>query len=236
MEALGLSHPGLVREKNEDFFALRDQLGLAVLADGMGGANAGEVAAQLAVDTVVSFLTRSHDEIDDERLSTAVALANAKVLDASRAKAELFGMGTTLVVLKVSGERGYTANVGDSRIYRYRSGTLEQITKDHSVVQQMLDQGLITRDEARFAPNRNIVTRAVGAEEDVQTDVVEIDVSAGDVFVLCSDGLSDLVDDAEIERILAGHPANLADTAQALVDAAIAAGGTDNVTVVLVAE
>ncbi|MCZ6888615.1 MAG: Stp1/IreP family PP2C-type Ser/Thr phosphatase [Gammaproteobacteria bacterium] len=231
----GFSDTGRVRTQNEDIFAFDAAQGLAVLADGMGGSNSGGVAAQIAVDSVLSFLRAASAPIDTELLCAAVAHANNRVFDESRNSAAHIGMGTTLVVTRIGDTVGWVAHVGDSRAYRLRGSTLSQLTKDHSVVQELIDAGAITAEEARQAPNRNIITRAIGLEPSLEVDASEFDVADGDVVLLCSDGLSDLLGDRDIAELLIEHKDDLDGAARQLVKSANAAGGTDNVTVVLVA-
>lgn len=234
LEALGRTDTGRVRERNEDVFAVRPDIGLCVLADGMGGTNAGDVAATLAVDSVMATLsTREIAALSHHDLKGAMEQANAKVFDESVKEPELHGMGTTMVIAAVQGTKVVFCHVGDSRGYLYRNDSLEQVTTDHSVVQQLVEEGILTKEEARLAPNRNIITRAIGAEPTVVADVVERDLEDGDVLLLCSDGLSDLLSPTEIESIVRDHAEDLASAATQLVDAANDAGGTDNVTVVL---
>ena len=235
MELSGFSDTGRVRTQNEDIFAFDAAQGLAVLADGMGGSNAGGVAAQIAVDSVLSFLRDASAPIDKELLCAAVAHANNRVFLESRNSVAHIGMGTTLVVARIADTVGWVAHVGDSRAYRLRGSTLSQLTKDHSVVQELIDAGAITAEEARQAPNRNIITRAIGLEPSLEVDASEFDVAGGDVVLLCSDGLSDLIGDRDIAELLIEHKDNLDGAARQLVKSANSAGGTDNVTVVLVA-
>ena len=235
MQAAGHTDAGRVREDNQDCFALREELGLAVLADGMGGARAGGVASELAVDAALDHLVgvRRRGAIEAQHLHAAVRVANTRVLGMANAVSAYRGMGTTLVVTVVEGAKGYVAHVGDSRAYRYRSGSLTQLTTDHSVVQEWVDAGVISVQEARHAPNRNVITRAIGAKGTLHADVSELELAGGDLLLLCSDGLTGMLTDAEIAAALAGED-DLAQAASTLVAAANAAGGTDNVTAVLI--
>ena len=244
MRAGGSSDPGQVREENQDVFALREELGLAVLADGMGGTRAGGVAAEIAVDAALEHLAsvRKNQTLDADSLSAAIKQANSRVIGMSNAISSYRGMGTTLVTTALIDEsRGFIAHVGDSRAYRFREGELEQITRDHSLVQDWVDTGVISAAEARNAPNRNVITRAIGADRTVEPDVTEIEVVTGDLLLMCSDGLTGMLTDDQIAFTLqsAAQAAEAADedltkTASDLVDAANRAGGTDNITVVLV--
>ncbi len=237
MRAKGKSDPGRVREENQDVFAVREEFGLAILADGMGGARAGGLAAEIAVDAALVHLTDAarKEMLSPQHLSKALKLANDRVLGMASAVSAYRGMGTTLIAAAVSGAKGYVAHVGDSRVYRYRGGALHQLTKDHSLVQQWVDTGVIAPEEARYAPNRNVITRAIGAARSVQADLTEVDLATGDLLLLCSDGLTSMLTDEQIATLLASNAADagLEDAAGALVDAANQAGGRDNVTVVL---
>ena len=241
MRAGGCSDAGQVREENQDVFAVRENLGVALLADGMGGTRAGGVAAEIAVDAALEHLTGvlKRQSLGAAALSAAVKQANDRVIGMSNAISSYRGMGTTLVATALIDEsRGYVAHVGDSRAYRFRAGELQQITKDHSLVQDWVDAGVISAAEARHAPNRNVITRAIGADRSVQADVAEIDLAADDLLLMCSDGLTGMLTDDEIafalRTAMGSRDEDLAQTATSLVDAANRAGGTDNVTVVLI--
>ena len=231
----GKSDPGRVREDNQDMFVARPDLGFALLADGMGGTRAGGVAAEIAVDAALEHLTGvlKHESLTGDHLSAALRLANARVLGMANAVSAYRGMGTTLVAAAIDGSRGYIAHVGDSRGYRLRGDALSQVTKDHSLVQEWIDAGVISPEEARNAPNRNVITRAIGAKPSVRADVAEFDVTGEDTLLMCSDGLTGMLLDEEIASALTANH-GLADAAASLVAAANRAGGTDNVTVVLI--
>lgn len=242
MQARGKSDAGQVREDNQDVFAVREDLGLAVLADGMGGTRAGGVAAELAVEAAVDHLTSAlrRGPLAPAHLSAAVKQANERVVGTAAAISSYRGMGTTLVVTALTDGKGYLAHVGDSRAYRFRRGELAQLTKDHSLVQEWVDAGVLTPEEAEKAPNRHVITRAIGAKRSVEPDVQSLELAADDLILLCSDGLSGMLADDQIAKLLgdanAGGQASpaLAGTASELVDAANRAGGMDNVTVVLI--
>lgn len=240
MQAQGASDAGQVREDNQDVFAVREDLGVAVLADGMGGTRAGGVAAELAVDAALDHLTGAlrRGPLAPDDLSAAIKEANDRVIGTANAISSYRGMGTTLVVTAFLDGKGYLAHVGDSRAYRYRGGELAQLTKDHSLVQEWVDAGVLSPEEAEKAPNRHVITRAIGAKPSVVPDVQPLELAEDDVILLCSDGLSGMLEDAEIAKLLGdsagdGDPA-LAGTASELVAAANRAGGMDNVTVVLI--
>jgi serine/threonine protein phosphatase PrpC len=228
----GASDVGRVRQGNED--ALLAEHGVFVVADGMGGHNAGEVASELAVTTLRSALRDS--VTSTEQLRELVQQANTTIYTASLDDSTQRGMGTTLTALvMIPGitDRVLVANVGDSRTYVLRDGVLSRITTDHSYVQELVNEGVITADDARKHPQKNIVTRALGIDRYVAVDVFSHDMRTGDRFLLCSDGLVDEVTDIEITSILSNN-ANAADAANALVTAANDAGGRDNTTVVVV--
>ena len=224
-----LSDPGRVRDHNEDAYLVRPPV--FVIADGMGGHAAGEVASKLAVDSIA----RASLDGSGGRTAVRQALveANSVVFRAAGDSGSQRGMGTTCAVLVVGDHVVHVGNVGDSRIYRLRDDSLVQLTHDHTVVAEMVDQGLIKPDEAVLADNRSFLTRALGGAADVDAEVDTLDLLRGDRFVLCSDGLSSMVNDAEIQRIVASV-ADPQAAVQSLVDAANAAGGDDNVTAIVV--
>ena len=233
--------PGRARSNNEDAVSTDASVGLAVLADGMGGYNAGEVASNMATTFIGSELGRwlreASAQASDAEVQRAIDIcvenANRAIYNAANANPQYAGMGTTLVVAAFRGDRVIIGHVGDSRCYRLRAGRLQQVTKDHSLLQEQIDAGLITLEQAAVSSNKNLVTRAVGVEDTVQLEAHQHDVQAGDLFLMCSDGLSDMLDDGKIAQVLASHEA-LAPCAQALVDAANDAGGKDNISVILV--
>lgn len=232
IEMYGLTHPGRVRPHNEDAFAVDPERGLAVLADGMGGHQAGEVASELAVGTVVEELATAGDD-PPAALVEAVMEANRRILATADARPECRGMGATLVALWCRNGRFYATHLGDSRLYRLRGGVLEQLTEDHSLVQEMVRSGMLSEEEAMASFNKNLITQALGIELEIRPRVREGALQAGDLFLLCSDGLSDFVGDAQIAQTLT-EDADLSAAATRLVDLANDAGGPDNITVVLV--
>ena len=232
MLIVGRTDRGKVRKANEDAHAFDSERGFAVLADGMGGLEAGDVASALAVEVLRHGLTEAPDR-SAERLDALIVEANRAIIERARSIANGERMGTTIVVWCAT-ENGCTlAHVGDSRVYRYRDGVLTRLTKDHSVVQNMIDEGVITPDEARWAFNRNVITRALGIEREVEVDTAEEVHEPGDRYLLCSDGLTDLVDDDELARLCLVEP-DAHRLVDRFVDAANLAGGDDNITVVLV--
>ena len=222
------SDVGLVRGHNEDSFLLRAPL--FMVSDGMGGHAAGEVASSIAVETVGE---QAPGTADDVLLGAAVESANMIVIEASEQGIGKPGMGCTATAVLIEGNRMAVAHVGDSRAYVLRQGTLVRITHDHSYVEELVDSGQITADEARTHPSRSIITRALGSDPDMYADHFSLEVNDGDRVILCSDGLSSMISDAEIES-LAVSSATPQQAADNLVAAALTAGGSDNVTVVVV--
>ncbi len=233
--------PGRARENNEDAVAVDDVTQLCVLADGMGGYNAGEIASGMATAFIKSEMARwlseagKHAKIKEIRraLEICVDNANRSIFNASGSNPQYSGMGTTLVVGVFHGTKLVLGHIGDSRCYRLRAGELTQITKDHSLLQEQIDAGLITQEQAASSSIKNLVTRALGVEDAVMLELHDHVVEAGDCYLMCSDGLSDMVDDAEIASILRGS-IPMEQIADALVVAANERGGRDNISVLLV--
>lgn len=231
----GLSHPGQVRGENEDCIATRPELGLAILADGMGGHQAGEIASRMAIDTIADSVAGTLAQESDVQGSIAAAIqaANTAIYQAAQTRADYRGMGSTVVVAVFRGGQLYVGHVGDSRLYRFRNGVLEQLTKDHSVVQELVNRGLFTPEEARQSLAKNLVTRALGVDPTIETETDAAAVQPGDVYLLCSDGLTDVVSDAQIGEVLRSTPADVDAVARDLVERANANGGPDNISVIL---
>lgn len=235
-----VTHSGLLRQNNEDAAAFDAAFGLGVLADGMGGYNAGEVASSIAVNTILAdlsdWLAVSGPQASPREVRKAiergVQRANLAILNVAHADPACAGMGTTLVVAVFQDQRLVLGHIGDSRAYRWRAQELQQITRDHSLLQEQLDAGLITPAQAAVSSQRNLVTRALGIEAAVEPTLNEFVVEAGDLYLLCSDGLSDMVSDHEIAEVLLGT-GSLAYRARRLVERANAHGGRDNITVLL---
>lgn len=227
------THRGRVRRRNEDAVAVDDARGFGVLADGMGGLRAGDVASRETVEAVMAHLRGLPGPPRRQHLVDALLAANRRV----RKLATQGIMGTTALGLWIGpGGQGCLAHVGDSRAYRWRGGVLEPMTRDHSLVQELVDQGLMSPENARSASERNVITRAVGLEDELEVDALDFDLASGDVLLLCSDGLWDMLDDARIGAMLAAcgeGVEGLAQCAGALIDAANAAGGHDNISVLL---
>jgi PPM family protein phosphatase len=220
--------PGRQRRGNED--ALFAGPPYFAVADGMGGAQAGEVASGIAMDLFARSMP--DDGSAEERLSTVAQVANARIHELSRSDRDRAGMGTTIAAVHVGDDEVAVAHVGDSRAYRLRDGVLEPLTRDHSLVQALIDQGRLTEEEAAHHPQRSIITRALGPEPSVEVETRTYRAEPGDVFLLCSDGLTSMVDDDTVARIIASA-GDLRAAARKLIDAANAAGGRDNITVVL---
>ncbi len=239
-EALGLTDPGRVRGNNEDAFAVDLEAGLLVLADGMGGYNAGEIASQMLVnflrDELGAWLKQASAapaEAVGQAIQICVDNANRAIFDTAENNPRMAGMGTTLVVAVVRPEGLWLGHIGDSRAYRWRGGRqLAQITRDHSLLQEQIDAGLITPEQAASALHKNLVTRAVGVEPRTDLELHCHAWQADDLLMLCSDGLSDMVRDTDIAALCERHT-DLEDLARALVEKANAQGGRDNITVVL---
>lgn len=239
-EFFSVTDTGRARTNNEDSVAVDEQAGLAVLADGMGGYNAGEVASGMATAFIKSelgrWLTEASINATDTDVRRAMDIcvdnANRAIFNAANSNPQYAGMGTTLVAAVFRDGRLLMGHIGDSRGYRFRQGKLQQITRDHSLLQEQIDAGLITPEQAAFSANKNLVTRAVGVEDTVLLETHLHDVLPGDMFLLCSDGLSDMLDDERIASVLRLHD-SLPEAGNALVAAANDAGGKDNIAVVL---
>jgi serine/threonine protein phosphatase PrpC len=233
LEPFGATHAGKVRANNEDALLVgegRDET-LFVVADGIGGFEAGEVASRIAVDVLKELAPGASFE-------AAISEANRRILAAGRGDERLSGMGTTVVAVRFGGTRdepvAQVAHVGDSRAYLLRGGSLRPVTEDHSLVAELVRSGDLTRDQAAEHPQKNLITRALGADEEVEVDTSVLPVEAGDRFLLCSDGLSDMIPETRVGEILAEAPGDPEKPARSLVSAALDAGGADNVTVIVV--
>jgi serine/threonine protein phosphatase PrpC len=249
LKASGISDKGRQRDGNEDYFAMDNALGLYIIADGMGGHSAGEVASKVAVEIIQRNITNwtkrdvQEDELfdfPDNTLSpmgnyilSSIKLANRVVYEMSNEYDEYKGMGTTIGVLAIMPSAVISANVGDSRIYLFRDGSMEPLSKEHNMVAEQLEMGLISKEEAKNSPLRHVLTRNLGSLETVNADVFEIDPRDKDRFLLCTDGLTDLVSDEEILAIV-NQDDDLEHICQQLVDEANERGGHDNTTVSLV--
>lgn len=243
---IGLTDTGRVRDHNEDAIGTDDEIGLVVLADGMGGYKAGEVASAIAIETVTQKVseglkTLKRGEVDEATgftaetmlLKKAVEDANRAINGAAASQPQCEGMGTTIVAAIFFDNRACIAHVGDSRLYRIRNNEFQQITLDHSLLQELISRGFYTPEEARKSLNKNLVTRALGVDPTVDVEVQEDVVLVGDTFLLCSDGLSDMVEDDDIHLTISTFSANLQMAAQQLVQLANENGGRDNISVIL---
>jgi len=239
-----LTDIGQLRDHNEDAVASDLSIGLLVLADGMGGYKAGEVASEVAVLTLTAELTEAmlHKSAikfmpgllpESQMLIGAIENANATIYQISQEQPQCAGMGTTLVAGVFADNKLVVAHIGDSRLYCLRNEMLIQVTEDHSLLQEQLNSGLITVEQARTSTHKNLVTRALGIDPEVEPEVQEFDVEVGDIFLLCSDGLSDLVDDDLIKKILVDSNGNIEFAAASLVQIANDMGGKDNISVVI---
>jgi protein phosphatase len=246
LKAVGLTHVGRQRQHNEDSYLVADQAKLFLVADGMGGHAAGEIASRIAVDSISEFI--QHTKEDDgtwphaydehfrrttNRLMAAVRLANTRVLEAMRKDARLRGMGTTVVACLADEQFIAFAHVGDSRAYLIRDGQLSRLTNDHSWVFEQVQAGMLTEAEAEKHPLRNVITRALGGALSVNPDAAEVETKPGDVYLLCSDGLTGMVPEGEILRLVTQNE-DLDQACQRLIDTANEHGGLDNVTAILV--
>jgi protein phosphatase len=248
LEAYGQTDVGRRRKLNEDNFLVDTEANLYSVCDGMGGHNAGEVASKMAIEALGAFIQKSHKEkeitwpygldvnlsFDGNRLKTAIKLANKKVYKAADNREEYTGMGTTAVAALVSGNVMTVGSAGDSRCYTILDGKLTQITKDDSWVSAAWAEGILNAEEIERHPLKNVITKAVGAKDTIEIEVVEHKLSSGEVALICSDGLHAMISDEEILKTVTPFPASLQEAAQKLIDAANEAGGKDNVSVVLV--
>jgi len=247
LEFVALSDVGKTRDHNEDALAVKPELGLAVVADGMGGYNSGEIASAIAVETVVREAVRSVPNLVPGQtdpntglhyetivLRDAISLANSQIFRSARENKEHKGMGTTVVTALFWDNRVSLAHVGDSRVYRLRKGVLTPMTKDHSLVQEALGESSLTEEEAKEVFQSNLVTRALGVEKRTMMGLVERSAQPEDVFLLCTDGLTNMVSDVDIEKVLTKKAKNLSDAAKRLIQQANRNGGVDNISVVLV--
>lgn len=246
IEIAGQTDIGTFRDHNEDTIGSNADIGLAVLADGMGGHRGGEVASAITVSTILEELGSklkhvTHDEnaekteysLESIAVLNAVYEANSNVFNASNENSQYRGMGTTVVVLLFYDNRFTVAHVGDSRLYRLRDGLLEQITSDHSLMQELIDRGFYTPEQARESLNKNLVTRAVGIEETVDVDVLEDAAQVDDIYLLCSDGLTDMIEDEVIKKTILDNSDDLDAAATELIRKSNEAGGKDNISVML---
>jgi serine/threonine protein phosphatase PrpC len=247
LEIASCTDPGMVRSHNEDSIAADAANGLVVLADGMGGYNAGEVASGMATTVIITEMQqilssarpydvdqRTSQEIASRLVREQVLKANTSIYQAAQSQPQYAGMGTTLVTCLFFDNRILVAHLGDSRLYLQRGGSFRQVTRDHSLLQEQIDSGLITVEQAKKAQHKNLVTKALGIDPSVEPEIHEYPTKPGDIYLLCSDGLCDMVEDEDIGMTLQALGANLKLAAQQLVQMANDNGGRDNVSVILV--
>jgi protein phosphatase len=246
LEVAGITHVGMKRNHNEDSYLLLPEEALFCVADGMGGHSSGEIASKIAIEELSEFfkLTSRDEEAtwpfkmdrnrsyDENRLATAIKLANVRIFERANSDNKYKGMGTTIVSVHFASDLAYVAHVGDSRVYSFRNGALRQLTEDHSLLNDYLKAKKLSPDEIEAFPHKNVIVRALGMKDSVQIDMVKLDPLDEELFLLCSDGLSGMVSDADIQKVLV-ESAELQQACAELVEMANAAGGNDNVTCVL---
>ena len=238
----GLTDPGRIRAQNEDHIACVPEAGLAVIADGMGGHQAGEVASKYAVEIIRNHVIAkligagegNDHAAETEIVGEAIQQANEAIYKMAQEQPEYAGMGSTVVVTIFYGDKFCVGHVGDSRLYRFRDNLLSQVTQDHSVVQELVSRGLATADEARMSVSKNLVTRALGVEPTVVPDITEQMLNDDDTFLLCSDGLNDVLADGDIEMVLMEHRHHLESAVKQMVALANERGAPDNVSAIVV--
>ncbi|MFV2003874.1 MAG: Stp1/IreP family PP2C-type Ser/Thr phosphatase [Gammaproteobacteria bacterium] len=246
IQLYGQTDSGLHRNHNEDTIGYDENIALAVLADGMGGHRCGEIASAITVSTILEFAREKIKQLktsgsDKETISNmqslvireAVTLANKNVYDSSQSNAQYRGMGTTVVAIMFYDDQFTVAHVGDSRLYRLRNNELEQITRDHSYTQELLDCGIYTPEQAENSAHKNLITRAIGIDEKVQIDIQSGSVKTDDIYLLCSDGVNDMIDDELIKSIMTKNNDNLEKTASEIIRSANEHGGKDNISALL---
>lgn len=237
MRVYAATDVGREREVNQDYiFCSMEPVGklpnLFIVADGMGGHKAGDLASRYTVETFIASVKASHSDNPITIINDAIVEANGKLLKKAKESEAYSGMGTTLVVCTIIGESMYVANVGDSRLYLY-DGKLSQITRDHSLVEEMVSLGRLERSEARNHEKKNVITRAVGGSKEIMADFFEAELTAGNRIIMCSDGLSNMVEDDEIEQVLADN-ASVEEKTKKLLDRANENGGRDNIAIIIV--
>jgi protein phosphatase len=230
------THVGMARELNEDSFLIDEARKIFIIADGMGGHQAGEIASSLAVKIVHQYLSTNMTDSSDlmALLRNAITDANRKVLDESKSNINLRGMGTTVVVAISTDTTAVIANVGDSRLYALHNSELRQITEDHNVVRQMLKRGLLTEEQAKYHRLRNVLSKALGSDYVLEPDIFQIEVTAGDSLLLCSDGLTAMVDDETIREVLIEFGEDPQRACDVLIEKANDNGGNDNITTIVI--
>jgi len=231
----GRTDVGLKRSKNEDTFIVRPELNFCLVADGMGGAAAGELASRFFAETALEVFLNNKNRTDEQMptlVQKSFSMANKKILDHVKVEPAHQGMGCTAELMAFIDGGFVLGHIGDSRTYRFRDGELKQMTKDHSLVQNMVDKGMITPEQARTHSHRNVILRAVGIEKNISLDLIKGKTLSGDIYILCSDGLTDMVEDTLIKEVLLSN-ISLPQKVEGFIELAKLAGGSDNITVVL---
>lgn len=239
MKAISITDTGIKRKTNQDYvFISEEPIGqlnnVFIVADGMGGHNAGDFASEFCVEKVIDTIKKSKLKTPISIFENAIKKANESLIKEAESKPELDGMGTTMVAATIVNDIMYVANIGDSRLYVIDKKEIRQITEDHSLVEAMVKTGEIKRSDARFHPNKNIITRALGANPYVPPDYFEVQLKKGDVVLMCSDGLSNMIDDEEIKEIVNDSGCEFKETSVKLVEKANDYGGKDNITIIMV--
>jgi len=231
----GKTDAGLLRDHNEDSIGCNENIALAVLADGMGGHRGGEMASAMTVSMILESITAKviKNSTIGRLMHKAILQANKSVYESSKTNSQYRGMGTTIVALMFYDNHFTVAHVGDSRLYRLRNNQLEQITRDHSFVQEQIDLGLHTAEQARNSPHKNLITRAIGIDDDVQVDIKEDIAMPDDIYLLCSDGVNDMLDDEMIKKTLIDNRFDLDNASSEIIRLANEFGGKDNISVLL---
>lgn len=232
VRSCAISDVGKKRQKNEDSYLINDEKRLFIVADGMGGHAGGEYASRIAITTIEESFQSENESNPESLIETSIQEAGEKIINKAEQDRALRGMGTTVIALHVGDKKAVLGHVGDSRAYLFRDGVLEQLTEDHSLVNEQLKSGLISEEEARTHQFKNIITRSLGVTPEVEVDLISKKLKVGDAFLLCSDGLSNLVEMNEMEKELREKESVLA--AKSLVDLANKRGGDDNITLVVV--
>lgn len=238
MKTFSITKKGRNKSVNQDCFlceekAVGNLLNLFIVADGMGGYNGGDFASKFCIENVRNYIAGSNDTSIISSISGAIKTANTDMRERTKPDDDLRGCGTTLVLATIKNNTLYVANVGDSRLYVLKKGKIKQVTEDHSLVEELVKRGMLKKEEARFHPEKNKVTRALGAEPNVEIDFFEVDLEKGDKVFLCSDGISNMIDESVIESIVKSSD-DLAEISKKLVDTALLNGGKDDLTVVMV--
>lgn len=239
MKTFSITDVGQKRQMNQDYvFCSETAIGefpnMFLVADGMGGHNAGDYASRFCVEEFVKRIQNCREKTIIGKIEAAITQTNEALLEQARLHPDFEGMGTTFVFAAIFKSTMYVANIGDSRLYLLRE-TIRQVTEDHSLVEQMVRKGELLREEARFHPNKNVITRAIGANNPVQADFFEVPMEAGDMVLMCSDGLSNMLDDTEIFQIVTKYKEDLKMAGEQLVSRANENGGKDNISIILIA-